>query len=362
MKPNNCDMGKIISGIQQMGIGVPNVEEIWKWYRKFFGVDVKVFEDAAEAPLMTKYTGNKVHRRTATLALSMEGGGGFEIWQYTSRNTEQAKFDVKLGDYGLYICKIKSRDIDSSFNYMKENGANMLGSIKKNPNGEKHFFVKDPNGNIFNVVQEENVFTKTKFEGKTGGVAGVIIGVSDLEKALIVYKDILGYDTVEYDVTGVANCFADLPEGNQTVRRILLSHKETRKGPFAALLGPTKIELVQSLTRTDCKKILENRYWGDWGFIHLCFDIQNMEELKKECAQKGAPFTVDSGETFDMGEAGGRFSYIEDFDGTLIEFVETHKVPVLKKLGWYINLKNRNPEKNLPKWMLKAMGLNRVKE
>jgi hypothetical protein len=52
-----------------------------------FGVDVRIFEEAAEAPLMTKYTGGVVHARTATWALSMDSGGGFEIWQYTSRNT-----------------------------------------------------------------------------------------------------------------------------------------------------------------------------------------------------------------------------------------------------------------------------------
>jgi len=89
--------------------------------------------------------------------------------------------------------------------------------------------------------------------------------------------------------------------------------------------------------------------------------VQGIEQLRKECEGKGFPFTVDSSDTFDMGEAGGRFSYIEDPDGTLIEFVETHKVPVVKKIGWYINLKNRKPGKFLPTWMLKAMSLNRVK-
>ena len=101
-------MEKIICGIQQMGIGVPDVQEVWKWYRKFFGVNVRVFEEAADAPLMTRYTGDTVHSRTATLALSMEGGGGFEIWQFTSRPTEKPKFDILLGDYGLYSCRIKS--------------------------------------------------------------------------------------------------------------------------------------------------------------------------------------------------------------------------------------------------------------
>jgi hypothetical protein len=62
-----------------------------------------------------------------------------------------------------------------------------------------------------------------------------------------------------------------------------------------------------------------------------------------------------------MGKAAGHFSYIEDPDGTLIEFVETHKLPLLKKLGWYLDLRKRRPEKALPTWMLKTLGFSRVK-
>lgn len=354
-------MEKIICGIQQMGIGVPNVQEIWKWYRKFFGVDVRIFEEAAEAPLMTRYTGGTVHSRTATLALSMQSGGGFEIWQFTSRPTEKADFEIQLGDYGLYACRIKSRDVQASYAYMKSNGAEVLGEPQKAPDGSFNFFVKDPNGNLFNVVEGSGWFKETNHPARTGGVAGALIGVSDIEKALPLYRDILGYETVVYDYTGVSDCFSDLPAGKGNFRRVLLKHKDERMGPFSKLLGPTQIELIQSTDRTDCRKIFENRFWGDWGFIHLCFDVQGMDTLQKECEEKGFPFTVDSGKTFDMGEAGGRFSYIEDPDGTWIEFVETHKVPVMKKLGWYINLKNKKPGKRLPNWMLSAMGMNRVK-
>ncbi len=63
-----------------------------------------------------------------------------------------------------------------------------------------------------------------------------------------------------------------------------------------------------------------------------------------------------------MGESGGRFAYVEDPDGTLIEMVETHKIPVLKKLGFYLNLKNRKSGKPLPNWMVNLMGLNKVKD
>ena len=85
-----------------------------------------------------------------------------------------------------------------------------------------------------------------------------------------------------------------------------------------------------------------------------------MRKLGEFCASKGHPFTVDScpnGEVFDMGEASGHFTYIEDPDGTLIEFVETHKIPVAKKLGLYIDMKKRDPEKKLPKFLFRLMGL-----
>jgi hypothetical protein len=111
------------------------------------------------------------------------------------------------------------------------------------------------------------------------------------------------------------------------------------------------------------RKIYDGRMWGDLGFIHLCYDVKGMDALKEKCADAGFPFTVDSGgSSFDMGEAAGRFSYIEDPDGTLIEFVETHKVPIVKKLGWYLNLKQRRADKPLPRWMIKVMGLTRVKD
>jgi hypothetical protein len=63
-----------------------------------------------------------------------------------------------------------------------------------------------------------------------------------------------------------------------------------------------------------------------------------------------------------MGEAAGHFTYIEDPEGALIEFVETHKVPIMKKIGWYLNLQKRNPKKPLPRFMLKAMGMSEVKD
>ena len=85
-----------------------------------------------------------------------------------------------------------------------------------------------------------------------------------------------------------------------------------------------------------------------------------MKALKAYCAEKGYPFTVDScpdDTSFDMGDASGHFCYVEDPDGTLIELVETHKIPVVKKLGWFIDMKKRDQSKSLPKFLFRMMGL-----
>lgn len=351
-------MKPIISGIQQVGIGNPFVHEAWRWYREKFGMDVKIFEEAAEANLMLPYTGGKPHKRHAILAVNMNGGGGFEIWQYTSRKPEAATFEIQYGDLGIYACKMKSRDVKATYEFLKKQNVNILGDISKNPNGDDHFYLRDLYGNVFEIVKAEDWFGKTNFT--TGGSYGAVIGVTDMEKSIAFYSDILGFDKIIYDKEEIFSDTAVLTGGNNKSRRVLLAQSESRRGPFSKLLGNGEIELVKVYERTP-NKIFANRYWGDLGFIHLCFDIQSMDKMKTLCESKGYPFTVDSGNHFDMGEAAGHFSYIEDPDGALIEFVETHKVPILKKFGWYLNLKKRDPNQALPNWMVKAMGLNRVK-
>ncbi|MDD4150468.1 MAG: VOC family protein [Bacteroidales bacterium] len=355
----------VISGIQQVGIGVEDFSEAWKYYIDVFNMDVRILEDDTVAERMLPYTGNKAQKRHACIAINMQGGGGFEVWQYSDRKPKKIDFDIHLGDYGIFATKIKSRNVNLTYELFKVNpNITILGELNKSIDKCHTFFIKDPFGNVFQIVHDKYVLRDEK--RSTGGPVGAIIGVSDIEKSLTVYRDILGYDEVIADKTGVFDDFKALNSGNQKFRIVLLTHSEPRKGSFSKLFGKSYIELVQALER-EPRKIYEGRFWGDPGFIQICFDVRNMDALRSHCESCGHPFTVDSAikddtaSSFDMGDAAGRFTYIEDPDGTLIEFVETHKIPLLKALGLNLNLLKRDPEKSLPLWMLKALRFSRVK-
>lgn len=352
----------IISGIQQVGIGVANVHEGFKWYNTHFGMDIPIFEEAAEANLMLPYTGGKPHKRHAILAINIKGGGGFEIWQYTSRTPQAPAFKPQLGDLGIFCAKIKTDNIKSTYEFLQSKNVKLLGNITDNPIGKKHFFMEDAFGNLFEIIEDSVWFSRGLKH--TGGPVGAIINVSDLEKSIKFYSGILGYDKVLFKGEDTFSDLSVVPGGNTKVKRAILTHSEERQGPFAPLFGNSYIELVQAPSAGQAgtpRKIFENRFWGDLGFIHLCFDIKNMAALKKKCEAEGHPFTIDGGAGFEMGEAAGHFTYIEDPDGALIEFVETKKIPIMKKLGWYLDLRKRKPEKPLPRWMLKALRFNRKK-
>lgn len=335
-----------ISGIQQIGIGVNNLEEAWAWYSKHFGMDLPIFNDEAEAKLMLEYTGKKVQKRKAVLAMNLQGGGGFEVWQFTSRKGEARMEPVKEGDLGITHVHMRTHNAEKALAYFSALTNVTTSDLSINALGKKWFELKDPFENHFKIIEDDYCFMSTG--AITGGVMGATIGVSDLEKGKMIYQKGMQYDQIVGE------------EKSSDIKRVWIKPSNAQPSAFSSLLGPTQLELVCDTT-TKREAIFKNRFWGDLGFIHICFDVQRMHQLREFAKELNHPFTVDSENSFDMGEAAGQFAYIEDSDKTLIELVETHKVPIMKKVGWYINLKNKKVQKPLPKIIFRALSLNRVK-
>ena len=347
---------KIICGIQQLGIGVNDFVEAWKWYYDIFGYDVKIVDDEGVAERMLPYTGGKPQPRRSGIAVNLRGGGGFEIWQPKGRELNYLKEPVKLGDLGILIGKIKTGDIETAYNTFINKGIDVISEIVTAPTGQRHFFMKDPYGNLFQIEQDDYVFINEK--KPTGGANGAVIGVSDIEKSFPFYRQLLDYDKVVFDQTAVFDDLKSLPNGDCRMSRVVLERSKPIEGPLSQLMGTSHLELIQGIDAPG-KKLYEGRYWGDPGFIHLCFDVRNMEAVKAQTEALGHPFVCDSGTDFGMGDADGHFTYVEDPDGTLIEFVETFKIPIAKKLGLYLNLKSKDDRK--PLGILKLLRFAKIK-
>ena len=355
LKSSNME-SKVICGIQQVGIGVSDFVEAWQWYYDHFGFDVKIVDDEGVAERMLPYTGGKPQPRRSGIAVNLRGGGGFEIWQPKGRALNFLKEPVKLGDLGILAAKVKCPDIELAYNTFINRGLDVISEISTSPIGQRQFFMRDPYGNLFQLEQDGYVFIDEK--KLTGGANGATIGVSDIDRSLPFYTQLLDYDKVVFDHTAVFDDLTCLPDGEKPVRRVILERSKPIEGPLSRIMGTSHLELIQA-TEGAGKKLYENRFWGDPGFIHLCFDVRHMAAVKAEAEALGHPFVCDSGADFGMGDANGHFTYVEDPDGTLIEFVETYKIPIVKKLGIYLNLSNKDDRK--PLGVLKLLRFAKVK-
>ncbi len=345
-----------------MGIGVKNVQEAWTWYKDKLGFDVKMVDDKGVAERMLPYTGGKPQPRHAYLVVNLKGGGGLEIWEPQGRELNYLDYTPAFGDLGFFACKIKSNDVKAAYEKFKAEGLNIISEIRKSPAGKEHFFMRDPYENLLQIEADDYIFLN---DGKpTGGSNGVTIGVSDMDKSIKFYGAIADYDHVDYDVTDTFEDLAGIPGGEYKLRRVMLSRSKDIEGPLCQVLGTSHVELVQRIAGEDVpapRKLYEGRLWGDPGFIHLCFDVRNMDKVKEVSESLGHCFVCDGGRDFAMGDANGHFTYIEDPDGALIEFVETVQIPILKKLGLYLNLANKDDRKPLPKMLTKALRFMRSK-
>ena len=182
-------MYKRINGIQHVGVGVAHHEDSWRWYRKFLGLDIAMFNGVAPAPLMDIYTKNETITKRAAMVLNLQGGCAMEVVCPTSFQATQAEVEFEIGDLGIFITQVKARDVKAAYDFFKSNGADMRSEIVNSPNGDDTFYVADPDGLLFQILPGKNWYTNNGHV--TGGTIGCSIGVSDIEKARTLYSDVL---------------------------------------------------------------------------------------------------------------------------------------------------------------------------
>ena len=319
-------MNPLVGGIQQVGIGVEDAEVAFQLYKKAFGFRVRVFDDKAAACHMTRYTGGSVHKRRAILSVNPNGGGGFEIWQYTDRTPLKPREPVGLGDRGIVAVIIRCYDLETGTAQLLATGFKQEGAT----------WFRCPLGHLFHLsLVGGRPYRAMPF----GGVDGVVLGVADLPQARTFYHSVLG---IPFDPIVIELPHAPL-EGLSGYFR------NPEKAPFSHWYGDFRIKLVQAGPQAE--NVYHNRYWGDCGFIHLCLDVVKFQMFKGDLNGNNVQMTVDSGASFKMGASAGRFGYSEDPDGSLIEWVEVHELPIIPRLGVKIRFGKATPRAISRHWI-----------
>jgi catechol 2,3-dioxygenase-like lactoylglutathione lyase family enzyme len=352
-------MSHRINGFQHIGVAVRDMDLSLKFYRKYLGLDIPFFDAVAPAELMLPYTRNEVITKRASMIMNLMGGCAMEVIHATSFEPKAANFQIELGDLGIFITQVKCPDVEAMHAYCTAQNDIRIGSLRKRFDGSATFFMQDPDGNNFQYVAGEGWYTKPKH--RSGGVTACTIGVRDIAKARALYSSILGYDKVVHESRGVVPEFEGVPGADRNFHRVVLGQSALPGGGFAKVTGETYIELVQDLDRAP-KRIFDDRIWADLGFVHLGLDVRGMEALGESLTRQNFGFTCDSRSALDMGNTKVHCTYIDDPDGTWLELIEVHKVPIMEKWGLFLDVAKRDPNKPLPDFMLKALRFSRIKD
>lgn len=141
----------------------------------------------------------------------------------------------------------------------------------------------------------------------------IAVTVSDLERSLTFYKDVLGFKEVErhrLEGEGIST-MAGKPGVIMQVVRL-----KPPEGP------PILLDLQQYVQP---KGTVSNAQLGMANHSHFCFGVKDLQATYKELRGKGvefvsAPVTFDLGEEWEYGAI--RVVFLKDPDGFILELVE----------------------------------------
>ena len=153
------------------------------------------------------------------------------------------------------------------------------------------------------------------------GVNHVGIGVSEMNRALEFYGELLGFTEVMFDYTGSLPGMEAVTGKPETKARVVML-KNRNTGPLG--LGAIKlVQLLDSEKPEPCT-VADTTLWGDVGIAEVCFNTRvSTEKVFAELSKKGlqATLTPTRG-CFPPYDTVSHYAYMRDPDNGLLEFVD----------------------------------------
>ncbi len=352
----------MITALQHVGFGVADRERSWAFYRRL-GFDVPMSLNQSYASRMEPIVGGDYERKVV-IAANLMGGAALELYEYISTDPMPFPADCRWGDPGVSATALKVPNLKKALNLFKDSPRTIIAGPMPwaaKPDW-KAALIRDPDDLLIYLIEIPGMDYSLRRDGKcVGGAVFATIVVSEMERSLRFYRDVLDYNEAVYDWKGADPMLSAIPGGDRVQRRVLLRDPRPSTSFFSFYLDRGMIELVETEGRKGAH-IYHGRRWGDIGQMEICFDVHDIQGTFDELVRRGAePLLEPNSEDFEMGHgATALFAYLADPDGTMIELAEPTRLNLVKKIGF--NLQKRKPGKPLPRWLMKLVRFNRYKD
>ena len=136
----------------------------------------------------------------------------------------------------------------------------------------------------------------------------VCVIVSDLERSLQFYRDVLGLEVLER---------VDLIAGKEASLGVGLPNARFELIHLGAGEGPTRLEMLHYFS-PESRPLPPEKRSNDIGTAHAAFRVKNIEAYYNRLREKDVRFISEIQES----STGERFCYFYDPDGAILEIIE----------------------------------------
>ncbi len=299
-----------LSGVDHVGLGVRDIERMRSFYRDILGFSRVLAEmpEGDHAAIHGLLRGPRaVHR---SMLLGQETGGlTVALFHATLPTPRPIRKDSRYGDIGVTKLTFAVPDL-AAFCRDTSIRANLCSSPKRvalEGWGQYRFvYGRDPEGNLIEIV--------SGCEGGAGAsnsLRSVGIAVTDLQRSLEFYSDVLGFDTV---IVAPHESFSGLVDEVTGVNGTVV-----RSCVIANSKGQGMLELIE-VTRPRGRSIPFGTQWGDFGYLQVCLYGSDRETLTSQVETDGVDVLLPPQEVDDP-EHPAMFMYLRDPDGIPVEVV-----------------------------------------
>ncbi len=319
----------MINALQHVGQGVRDVDRTYGFYKRHFGFKAKLNDLTVASKEMAAVIGS-VETMRMMMAVNAKGGGIIELIEHKSRPIMAAPADT-FGNYGIIEVGYGARNIDHVVADFQASGAEFLTPVcELSLNGGRRWryaYLRDPDGLLLQLTEDLGPRPLQPSNPEVYGVTHVGIGVSNLERSREFYRSVLGFDRLLYELEGHMPDMDAITGGPLRMKMAILERSLPASGPLAGLLRQGVVKLVEVPDRKG-KHLYAGRCWGDVGCMEVCFDVSDLRATVADMEQRGIKIYLPPVD-INMGSGSkGAAAYIQDPDGTTIEFVE------VKSIAW----------------------------